>query len=69
LPARPCPARPLLHPPAQTARHRGYMARHAGSRVHDLSHHIGLLPQKKMPEMNDTALAIMLIGAYLPPRT
>jgi hypothetical protein len=30
---------------------------HAGSGVHDLSHHTGLLPQKKMPEMNDTALA------------
>ena len=33
------------------------MARHASSRVYDLSHYIGLLPQKKMPKMNDTALA------------
>ena len=32
-------------------------ARHASSRVYDHSHHIGLLPQKKMPKMNDTALA------------
>ena len=41
-------------------------ARHAGSRVYDLSHHTGLLPQKKMPKMKDTALAIMFVGHTYP---
>lgn len=40
--------------------------RHASSRVYDLSHHTGHLPQKKMPEMNDTALAIMFVGHTCP---
>lgn len=52
LSARLCPARSLFHPPTQATWHRGHMACNAGSGIHYLCHHIGLLPQKKKSEGN-----------------